>query len=382
MRRFKGLALIAVFIGITLILVAPKGSAQSFTATGNPDDNPSGETISILATQETMDYIDANSNATSTRPANDLSYTVSPEYGFSGPGDVQDQVVILGQLVTHEDWYITNEGNTDDNYEIYFIYHTHEGYNWTVEVWEDNNTSLVTTLAEHVTYVVTQSVTDNTDKSYNVRVRVPDNQVEAPDNSSIHITMEVFTNNSPFGEYPGGNALTYAGLAGATDEVVDSLSAPILTLTRITTIDAPKAYSGSHYDPVPGAIVTFTMTYSNEGSATAESIVLIDKVPANTHLAHVNTTGNTTNVTIEAPQGDATAWTVFYTTQASPDKTYDGAGWTVLGTLSAGNEEFPGSDTTWTSGEATWEATYIKWQKTTIPTTEDTSKLSWGVTID
>jgi uncharacterized repeat protein (TIGR01451 family) len=383
MRWFKGLALIAVFVGIALILVAPKGSAQSFTATGNDQDNPSGETISILATQETLDYIDANSNASSTQPADNLSYVVSPEYGFSGIGDVTDQIVVLGELVTHEDWGITNEGNTDDTYQVTFLYSTTEASNWTVEVWENNNGSLVTTLVPETPYVANPPVLDNSDKFYNMRVEVPDNEQDAPNNSSILIIVTAETSNSPYGEYPGGNAYTYAGKNISSDEVSDSLSAPILTLTRVTTIDAPKVYSGTHYDPVPGAIITFTMTYSNEGSATAESVVLIDKIPDNTHMAHVNTNGNTTNVTIEAAAGDATGWTAFYSTLASPDKTYGNTGdWTLIGTLSAGNEEFPGSDTTWTSGEATWEATFIKWEKSSIPTTEDTAKLTWGVTID
>ena len=128
------------------------------------------------------------------------------------------------------------------------------------------------------------------------------------------------------------------------------------------------------------------MTYGNTGASSAESIILVDKIPDNTKLAHVNTTGITTNVTIEAGQGDATGWVVKYSTLVSPNKAYGNTGdWSAgngatIGTLTAGTEKFPGSGATYITADGAYGAKWIKWEKLYVSAAEDKT-LTWGVTI-
>ena len=194
--------------------------------------------------------------------------------------------------------------------------------------------------------------------------------------------METPPYYSPVGEYTGANAILYGGTWETYDLVMAQVSAPVLNLTRTSTLDAPAAYSGERHDAVPGAVVTFTITISNEGGASAEAVILIDKVPDNTKLAHVNATGNTTNVTIEAAQGNFYGWTVYYTTEASPLTTYEAPGWTLIGTTAAGGDgEFPGDGHTYLNTSPEADAVWIKWEKQYVDPADDGKTLTWGVTI-
>jgi len=58
-------------------------------------------------------------------------------------------------------------------------------------------------------------------------------------------------------------------------------SAPNLKMTKEMTTEAPISggYSGGAFDAVPGAAITYTVTYWNNGFAYATSIEVVDKVP-------------------------------------------------------------------------------------------------------
>jgi uncharacterized repeat protein (TIGR01451 family) len=379
-----------LMIGVVLLISAPKGFAAPFTATefdatGNPLDNASGEAYTADATYETINYTDANSNSKPTTfPATDINWSVYPEYGFSGIGDASDADATPGDIVTLETYNVTNEGNTNLYDLTWSYYFTQEAgaNNWTVEVYVNGGGTVYTSrLTAGVISNEAAAIDDNQADKRWYEVEIPANVADAPNGSYVVLYATLETNATPVGKYTGGNTLTYGGTSDATDDITISLNAPLLTLTRVATIDAPKTYTGVHEDAVPGAIITFTMSYSNEGGASAESIVLIDKVPDNTHLACVNTSGNTTNVTISnGLQGTATGWDAYYSTTANPTTEYGNyTGWTTLGAVDT--TEYPGSDTTWTSGEATWEATFVKWEKSSIEPGENET-LTWGVTID
>lgn len=399
MNIFKkdSLAYLFIILGIVILFAAPKGIAQSYRTTGNPGDNTSGEGFTAYRTQETMDYTDANANSKpTTMPADDFSFTILPDYGFSGPVTPETYTVITpGDVSTHEIFIITNEGDADiDTLWAYYVTLESGAVNWTAEV-RTGADALVYSLVPGTTSTETITLQDDTDTSTDaekryIRVRVSPNVSEAPDGSDISIFLTVeSTLKTPSGYYIGGNSLTYGDTIEVTFNFYDVTSAPDLRLTRVATVDAPdkSGYAGNHWDAVPGSIITFTMTYSNEGGGSAESVVLIDKVPDNTRLTCVNNDSDTTYVNItNGQQGNASGWSVYYFDQATinpSDKTYGAtANWSLIGILTAGTETFPGVGTTWTSGEATYDdAYYVKWEKPQVDGGETDKTLTWGVSI-
>jgi hypothetical protein len=383
----NGVKILCLFI----FLAAFSGAAlaQSFNTTGNPADTASGTDITAYATTETLNYVDPDNTAMpEVNPPGDDTHSVGSEYGYSGPGSPVDLTVTPGDTADHY-YAVTHEGNVDDSsFTLKSRFNEFGGAaGWLVEFYTGESYTFLKTLEAGVTTTEAYTMYDDDHMPFQYKVIVSSEVAGAPNGSYITVYSTLETANSPTGLYTGGNAYTYAGWGIASDEVTDEVAAPILTLTRTSTIDAPKVYTGGHYDAVPGAIITFTITYTNEGGASAESVVLVDRIPnfdlGYTRLAHVNTNGDTTNVDIEAAQGDATGWTVKYSTLAGPDKTYGyNTGWTLIGTLSAGNEEFPGGGATYTdAGGGAYGAQWIKWEKQYVDSAEDDKSLTWGVTI-
>lgn len=389
-KKIKPRGLLAGLILLWLFAFAPQAQAVTFTSTGNPGDTLTATVITAAQTFETLAYLDLNgTRMTTVEPAsgND-NQTVGSEYGLSGPGSPADNTVTPGDVVYHY-YAVTNEGNANDTYTLRHIYSQYAGASgWVVEAWESG--SRIVTLEAGTSTSEARSVAEDADKTFYYKVIVPSSVSQAPNGSYVTVVTTVETSSTPKGQYTGGNALTYGGASSVTDPVTDTVAAPILTLTRTSTVDSPTAaagYTGTIHDAVPGAVITFTLTYSNTGNASAESVILVDKVPTNTKLAHANTTGTGSNVNITAAQGNATGWTIKYSTLASPSKVYGNtADWSggsggSIGTLTAGTEEFPGGNATYATGDAPYGATWIKWEKASLPSTDDDKSLTWGATI-
>jgi uncharacterized repeat protein (TIGR01451 family) len=375
---------------VLLAALATLALAVTYDSNGNPGDTPYQTAITALSTQETLSCKDLSGSQMSTvEPSSgDETHVASPEYGYSGPGSPSDLSVSPGDIVYHY-YRVTNEGNANDpNYKGIFYYDHYAGASgWTVELWLGG--AFNTTLEAGATSEVTGTFNDNSDSAFDYKVMVSSEASGAPNGSYIIIVSTVETTSTPTTKYQGANNYYYSGWASAMDSVTDQVSAPILTLTRTSTVDAPAVYTGDHHDAVPGAVITFTMNYSNDGGASAESVVLVDRIPANTKLAHVNTTGSTTNVNITAASGNATGWTVYYNAvDDSPNKTYGNyTNWVLIGSLEAGTEDFPGGGTTYVSVDAPYNAKWIKWEKQVngvkgyIDSAEDNKTLTWGATI-
>lgn len=384
---------LAIWVLAAVLGFALVAYAVTFDTTGNPGDVHAGTTITSVATFETLNYQDPNGGKMDTAvAASDVVLTVEAEYGYSGPGSPPDLSVAPGDIVTHE-YMVTNEGNvTDEGYQISSWYdHFNTASGWTVEVWVGDPPTFYKTLEAGVASTESAPFNDDSDSPLSYKVIIPTDVSKVANGSYIIILTTFETTNTPVGKYTGGNYLTYSGWGVASDEVKDQVEAPILTLTRTASVDAPFKYNGGRHDAVPGSVITFTMTYSNEGGGSAESIVLVDKIPnyyvpgveGGTRLAHVNVKGATANVTIEGGQGNGVGWTVSYSTFESPDKTY-GVGsptWELIGVLTTGDEYFPAVGLLYVPGNATYEARWIKWEKPSIPVGEDGKRLTWGVTI-
>lgn len=392
-KQFKNLLILLCLAALLIGYAIMAQAAPSFNTTGNPGDTRSGKIIRSLATLETLGYIDPNGSQMATaEPASPLLLTVEAEYGYSGPGSPSDLNVAPGDIVSHE-YLVTHEGNaTDEGYRTSSWYgHFNTASGWTVEVWVGNPPTFFKTLEAGVASTETATFNNDSDSYLRYRVIIPTEVSKVANGSYISIVTTFETTNTPVGKYIGGNYLTYSGWGIASDEVKDQVEAPIMSLTRTSTVDAPISYTGNYHDAVPGSLIKFTMTYSNEGGGSAEGVVLVDKIPnyyvagisGGTRLAHVNVKGPTTNVTIEGGQGNGVGWTVQYSTFESPDKTY-GVGsptWELIGVLTTGGEMFPGSGLLYVPGSAEYEARWVKWEKPSIDAAEDNKSLTWGVTI-
>jgi uncharacterized repeat protein (TIGR01451 family) len=210
-------------------------------------------------------------------------------------------------------------------------------------------------------------------------------QVTAPSGgtaaSSISITTVASTASTPVGQYTGANGLTYGGVGSSSNILYYSILKPVLTLTRTSTVDAPivnnpVGYTGGIHDAVPGSIITYSLSSSNTGNISAESVIIVDMVPANTYLAHVNVSGSTTNVNI-TPSAGTGGWTVSYSTLDNPNKSYGvTTGWTLLGS----SPPYPSSSTTYSYSDGPYNAKWLKFEMVSFQA-ETAHSITWGATI-
>jgi hypothetical protein len=363
----------------------------AFKTTGNPLDNAAGELFTAELTQETMDYKDLNLNAKpTTLPASDISFTVSAEYGFSMLGtEPGNSAVTPGQTLTQGNYAVTNEGDTSDVYTIEAIYIQVGPSNWDVSLISTEGTINLANLSAGVLNTETRNVADDDDFKFHYVV-TPDAGADDGEQITIYTTVE--TGATPVGEYTGGNALTYSGTSTATDDFTDQIASPELLISRVAAIDAPDTYESNGYganDPVPGAVITYTYSYNNAGAAAAQDVILIAKVPTvepvkGTNLAHVNGSGDRGNVELTPAAGNATGWTVSYTTEAAPNTDY-GTAWTIIGTLDGTSATSFPADAGLYEGpqggnDPEYAAKWIKWEKLSVAGAENAT-ITWGVTI-
>lgn len=389
---------IILLVVIAVLITVPHLAAYAYISNGNPNDTPSNEAITAYATNETFNYKDTNLNPRDQiTPESDITYNVYPEHGLSMTV-TPDAAVAPGDTVYHI-YIVTNEGNADDDYTIRSHFTQEAGAkNWRVELWgydalPPSGGSAVSTLTACTVDLQTVTVNDNSDKLFYYKVIVPTSVSDAPDGSRIMLTCTSETKLTPVGQYTGGNEFQYGGYADYRDYTTDEVSAPDIKMTRNAIIDAPTegAYQGGDNDPVPGAVITYTITYSNEGSGTAYNCIIVDKIPTNsawsTNLAHVNVgTGNNPTrdtVTISVARGTGLIWEVAYSTNSAPSKDYSNTSdWTHLVTIDAVTDYYPVGTDLITHGTTGFDAKWIRFRSLSnvAPNTLNQT-IVWGVTI-
>lgn len=386
----KKYLLILLIITVNLALLPALCRAEGFTSDGNPGDAASGDAVSAPASFETWNYRDLNQNyKPQLSPTTDVSAIVQPEYGFTlkQPSGLQ---VTPGDI-TNNYWRTTNEGDAVLPITLKLVYTQlnlgEVGPPWTVEAWV-NGTFRATLDAGTNFYVSGESVADDSSMPFYYRVYTPSG---ATNNTAVFMTSEVSTTKTPTGQYQGGNTYYYGGYGLNSNTSVNYVATPVVTITRTSTVDSPTTYTAmaSTHEAVPGAVITFTITYSNEGYGAATSVEVVDKVPANTNLAHFNQTGSSGYVYVTAPHGSSSNWRVYYSTAESPSKVYGNyTDWTLISTLANSTDAFPFSITgnyTYRSNDAQFAAKWVKWEKVdSIPGIQDQNHirtLTWGVTI-
>lgn len=79
--------------------------------------------------------------------------------------------------------------------------------------------------------------------------------------------------------YTGDNGYTYGGYGDAAQVVTTTIMIAVVNLTKTVTINAPVGYAGNPHDPVPGAKLTYDVSWSNTGSQFARNMQIIDFIP-------------------------------------------------------------------------------------------------------
>jgi uncharacterized repeat protein (TIGR01451 family) len=353
---------------VSVLVFFCQGGALAFLSSGNPDDTPAGTFISFEGSNATLDFDNVNATAEATVNPEDLAFSVGTAGGwwyYSNLSLSDIQPTTPGIPVTWE-VVATNEGNADLTWTVTRDALTYAGgaSNWSMDFIDSGG----------ATTEIYMIIADNSEDSFSVRISPSAAENESPDGSIGGVIAYLDTGlPDASGPYLAPNGFWYSALGPGSSSISAEIQAPIMTLTRTMTIDAPGAYTGDPHDAVPGAIITFTIDYSNTGAGNASEVIIVDKVPNDSEGSHVNRTGALSGVTITAAQGTAVTWEVYYSTVASPDFTFGSfEGWTLLGTFEGEVPDFI----------LTHEATYIKWEKDTVYPHEDSKTLTWGVTIN
>jgi len=351
---------------LLILLVCAAACAQASLRTGNPYDTPTGTPLTAEGAYNPTSYQNANTTVETLYGAT-IEATVTTEAGYSlssSPDWSSVQYSTPGSAIT---WNVTvyNEGNTPFTFNMTksgINYHSSGSSNWDAYFTEGGpHESSINTL-----------VPDNNTISFSFTISPSPVESESPDGSRGSVTLTTGTGFTTPGTpyYTGVNTLTYGDHTSAVEYNEVDILAPVMSLLRTQEVDAPMTYTGGRHDAVPGSVITYTIAYHNIGAASATDVIIVDKVPLNTEGYHINKTGPQTDVTIEASQGDASGWSVFYSTTTPTSFAYGNYdNWTPLGTI-----------TTIQSWELPSGATYVKWEKSPVPSTESRS-LTWGVTI-
>jgi uncharacterized repeat protein (TIGR01451 family) len=333
-----------------------------------------------------LNYTDTGQSPKATVSAEaNFETTVVAEYGLLPFLALADQNTTPTQPVTFA-YAFTNEGNASDTFEVTCAVvfagpGDFTGAGWTVEVLS-NGVSIPGLKFAGPASPKTVITLESEDGSllYTVRVTPCNDQLLSPNGANCTVTFSVTTERTPAGQYTGGNGNSYGGLSSTSDATVTWIRTGVMKLTKSVTVDAPATggFSGDKHAAVPGSIITYTILVSNEGSASAESVIVVDKVPqpgVNTEGCHIGMTPTTVvhGVTITAggPSVTASDWQAYYTTTGGPPPftygTGNGSTWipTTEGSTIAAN------------------TLYVKWEKATVEATGagNTAIFTWGVTI-
>ena len=231
--------IIAILI---LLLVSVPAAMAAGTAAGT-----------VISNQAYADYDDANGNALARIYSNTVTTTVSQVGAIevspataSVTGQPDTQVVVGAS--------VSNTGNGSDTFDLAL-----SGLDpgWTATIyWDENGDDMWDPVNETTVVTDTGSLAANGEFEVLIVVDVPDTASNG-DSSSVTLTAtsQFDSNQSDSGTY--------------TVTVQDA----VLSATK-------SVYDSTGYQP--GDTVTYAISGSNSGSATAENVVITDVIPANT----------------------------------------------------------------------------------------------------
>ena len=114
---------------------------------------------------------------------------------------------------------------------------------------------------------------------------------------TTEIFVQVRANRGVGGDtdgYTGFNGFIYAGRGDDTTTLLTTVFGPasIRLAKRIFSIDTPAGYNGNMFDVIPGARITYIITYDNDGGDSAAGASFVDYIPANTSFDTAENLGN------------------------------------------------------------------------------------------
>ena len=362
------------FLAVVIVLLLTPGIAFAVAS-----DTRTGTGITAEGTLNMMTYTDLKGATKPPVSSETLTTWVTSEYGLAAFPDRSDQFISPPETAYYY-YSLTSEGNNDDTYtvtcEISFGVISGDFWYVTVEGGTDGVTyGTVLANLDKTTkkYQVAKLMTEDQIYYYRITVKPYDNLTYSPDGAFALVTLEAKTASSPTGYYTGANGNSYGGLASSSDATVTQISTAKMTMSRVATVDAPVAFKGGTHEAVPGAIITYTIMTSNEGSVKAQNVIIVDKVPFSTSGECVGcgsgAQAGVVYVGITAAKPTARGWSAYTTITDDPVKTYGAGGWDLV-TTEASDPYTIGSDVKW-----------IKFEKQTVEASEDRKTLTWGVVI-
>jgi hypothetical protein len=370
-----------VVLLVTLLGVGVAHS-QNWTYNGNPLDNPAYTPITGEAADNTVNFTDLNGNPRDENTGTAITETVQPIYGLMTT-NVPSNTKLTTTRGIPVSWEVElrNEGNATFDYSFTFEGTEDLGAeSWEFEVMlATNEAALASPVAgsladdEYISYLLRVTPSTEASESPNLAVGTLEVWFHPGGNYPAAGTLEGAASYIFY--YPGAGGSEFGGIVSTVEgSYTAKINTPAFTLTRVATVDSPDGSAWAHY-PVPGSLYIITMTYSNTGYDTAYDVVIVDEVPLfpSMEAYKANVAEPESNVVITASQGDATGWTVYYTTEGSAtvDKTYGGGSWVSLGALTVGTEEYTIPTT----------ATFVKWEKASVADTEDSKTLQWSLSV-
>jgi|GEM_PF-1458837 len=316
-----------ILLGMVFMISLAGGAlAADHVTTGNPGDTESGNRITSEGSENTLNYKDTAQNDRPEEYGSTIEVIAGSVIGFYATGNPDAPYSAATTPGSTESWIFaaTNEGNVDFTSTITFsaIAYTGGSDNWTVEAWHQG-------APQGIPW--TPTLSEDSDIFSEIKITPATTEADAPDMSTGEVTMYVTTGYSGSGSglgstYTGANDLTYGGIGAGVPDFDVTVNAPIMSLTRISTIESPEHYTGwgGDHDFVPGSLLVFTLTYTNEGTGDGSNISIIDQIPYDCVAYKINVEAPETNlnyVTASTMTGEVT-WAIYYSTEEAPSFTH------------------------------------------------------------
>lgn len=265
------------WFGYVLLIMLAIGVSASFISTSYAQVSiesitPAGTVIENVAT---VNYKDDNLNPLPPITSEPATTIVSQVYGVDVSPETGAETVLAGDTA-HYPVTVTNTGNGDDTFDLTAT--SSNGY--LTNIYFDANGDGVLDQAEIDAGPITSTAQLPAEGTYNLIVTV-DIPPEAADGTTDTLTLTATSQ--------GDGAVTDTGT------YITTVSKAVLTMSKTQDISNPK----------PGDIITYTITYTNAGTATAlNAVAVTDPIPSDVTYVAESITLNGTPQT-DAPGDDS-----------------------------------------------------------------------------
>jgi len=307
-RNERKSALKSIVLGFLLLSAAclpAQVALAAGTAAGTPITNQATANYTVGSTNYTVgstNYTE-NSNTTTTRVAEILNVDVV----WQDAGNVTVIPGDTGRVLTFQ---VTNTGNGTDDYTLAGL-STLGGDDFDptlVGIYLDSNSNGAYdsgTDAQYVSGTNDPALPAETA----VTVFVLNNIPGALSDGDLGNSQLTVTSNTGSGA-PGttvsnageGGTDAVVGTSGGSDADIGSYVVSALAVSVVKSVGIADPFGGS--EPVPGAVLTYTVTVSVVGTGTAQGLVITDPIPADTTY-NAGTLNLNTGLLTDAADGDA-----------------------------------------------------------------------------